>query len=97
MIIPGSEEHKDHLLIAPFVAIDWHPTLLEEQYNPTSNELLEHSTVSLLQAEAESAASSVTSLDDCLVKYHKREELEDKMKCKTCKNEQTHYKTVDLF
>jgi len=39
----------------------------------------------------------VTSLDDCLVKYHKKEELEDKMKCKVCKKETIHTKAMDIF
>jgi hypothetical protein len=32
-----------------------------------------------------------------LVKYHKKEELEDKMKCKVCKKETIHTKNMDIF
>ena len=39
------------ILNNPFIAVDWNPVLLEEQYNPTANELLEHATVASLMAE----------------------------------------------
>jgi hypothetical protein len=33
------------LWTSPFLAIDWHPALLEDHYNPTANELIEHTSV----------------------------------------------------
>jgi ubiquitin C-terminal hydrolase len=71
--------------------------LLQEQYNPTTNELIEHTSVNQLTAEKVNEASSITSLEDCLFKFHKREELENTLHCRGCQGQQLHTKRLDIF
>ena len=85
-IYPGDAE-KQQLWTAPFVAVDWHPSLLEEHYNPTANEVIEHTSVAQLLEEQAIVNSQVTSLEDCLFKYHKKEDLEDSMHCTRCQSQ----------
>ena len=70
MIDPSEKPIKDFLKKC-FVAIEWNSSMIEEEYNATSNEILRHKSVS--QFENDAAEESIISLEHCLEKYHESE------------------------
>lgn len=68
-----------------FLAIEWNCLLLEENYNMQVNEVIEHTSTKL---DLDDLASLEAGLEDCLVKFHRTEVLENTIKCEGC-NKQT--------
>jgi hypothetical protein len=56
------------------IAIEWHSNMIEEEYNPTSNEIMQHSSIEGFEADDE---EKVISLQNCLQKFHDVEKLTD--------------------
>lgn len=56
--------------------------MIEEDYNPTSNEIMRHSSINMMDNEIE---EQVVSLDKCLQKFHDTEKLLDQVYCSQCK------------
>jgi len=69
--------------------------MIEEEYNPMSNEIMRHSSIeSLLETDDE---EKVISLEKCLQKFHDVEKLTDSTYCSKCKDHQTHQKSFEIF
>ena len=79
-----------------FIAIEWHAKILTEGYNAVANEVVEHGSTRK-QAAAVVDQSNYTTLDECLTKFHKTEELDNPVKCDKCKTSQIHYKKMEMF
>jgi hypothetical protein len=63
IIEPGISPIKDFLKKC-HLAIEWHSNMIEEEYNPMSNEIMRHSSIeSLLETDDE---EKVISLEKCL-------------------------------
>jgi hypothetical protein len=77
------------------VAIEWHPESLADNYNPLISEVVEHSSVS--QEIDDAALVNYTSLDDCIGKFHKTEQLENEVKCEKCAVPTMHLKKMEIF
>ena len=75
---------EDHLLSKIFIAIEWNSKILEEQYNQVANEVVEHVSTKEKTGEIQDT-SNYTTLDDCIMKFHKTEQLENEMTCAKCK------------
>ena len=70
-----------------FIAVEWHSKLLADNYNAQANEVVEHaSTRKKANTEmADQAAANYTTLEDCLTKFNKTEQLENEVPCDKCK------------
>ena len=56
------------------IAIEWHSSLIQNDYDPTSNEVLIHSSIHRFDDDFE---ERIISLDNCLKKFHDKEKLGD--------------------
>ena len=79
-----------------FLAIEWHSKSLSDGYNPVSNEVVEHASA-LKKTNEVVDQSNYTTLDDCLTKFHKTEQLENEVNCGKCKMKQVHFKRMEIF
>ena len=87
---------EDEMLSKCFLAIEWHSKSLAESYNPIANEVVEHASTRK-KANEINDQSNYTTLDDCLTKFHKTEQLENENNCEKCKSNQVHYKSMKVF
>ena len=76
------------------IAIEWHSNMIEEDYNPTSNEVLRHSSVYKVDQDDD---EKIVSLEKCLKKFHDIEKLTDQTYCSKCKEHQNHQKSFEIF
>lgn len=60
------------------IAIEWNSELIEQEYNPTSNEIMRHNSINMYQDDLE---DQIVSLEKCLKKFHDIEKLSDKTYC----------------
>ena len=93
MIEPGLAPIKDFLKKC-HIAIEWHSNMIEEEYNPMSNEIVRHSSIEISETDDE---EKVISLEKCLQKFHDVEKLTDSTYCSKCKDHQTHQKSFEIF
>ena len=88
---------EDSLHRKVFMAIEWHSSLLAENYNQTANEVVEHASTKERGALEAQEQHNYTTLDDCLTKFHKTEQLENETACETCKSPQIHFKRMEVM
>ena len=88
--------YEEEMLSKCFLAIEWHSKSLAESYNPIANEVVEHASTRK-KANEILDQSNYTTLDDCLPKFHKTEQLENETNCEKCKSNQVHYKSMKVF
>ena len=79
-----------------FIAIEWHSKTLSDGYNPAANEVVEHPSTRKETNEIDDQAN-YTTLDDCLTKFHKSEQLENETTCEKCNSPQIHFKRMEMF
>jgi hypothetical protein len=72
--------------------IEWHSTLIEEEYNPGSNCLLSHS-------EGEQEEEQQMTLGDCFTLFTKEENLDvlDGIHCSECREVQPSTKKIEIY
>lgn len=76
------------------VVIEWHSDSLTTDYNSIASEVVDHSSV---RADLDDANFvNYTSLDDCLIKFHKPEVLENEMRCVKCNDLTPHIKKLEV-
>ena len=80
----------DQFLKKAHIAIVWHSQMIEDEYNPSSNEILRHSSIMSEEADME---EEVISLEQCLQKFHDIEKLTDPIYCRGCKTHRDHQKS----
>jgi ubiquitin C-terminal hydrolase len=68
--------------------------MIEEEYNPTSNEVMRHSSLENFETDDE---EKVISLENCLKKFHDVEKLTDSTYCSKCKEHVSHQKSFEMF
>lgn len=78
------------------LAIEWDSGMIEEQYNPTVNEFLKHSSSDKAKVVVEQEDQIIT-LETCLRKYHAVEKLQDEVNCESCKVPRVHFKSLHTF
>jgi hypothetical protein len=61
--------------------------MIEEEYNPISNEIMRHSSIEGFEQDDE---EKVISLEKCLQKFHDVEKLTDSTYCSKCKEHENH-------
>lgn len=87
----------EDLPIRNFIVIEWHSKLLEENYNATANEVVEHASTAERPFDNEMQQHNYTSLEDCLANFNKTENIENEIHCGKCKSVQIHTKRLDIF
>ena len=77
------------------MVIEWHSTLIEEEYNQTANEVLHHPSLALKEEKID----DTMYLEDCLRKFHEVEDLgpQDNIYCGQCKTHMEHFKKLEIF
>jgi ubiquitin C-terminal hydrolase len=78
------------------VVIEWHSETLSTDYNQLASEVVDHSSVKQEHLE-DASFVNYTSLDDCLVKFHKPEALKNELRCVKCNDVTHHLKKLDVF
>ena len=66
-----------------FLVIEWNTKILSEGYNNVANEVVEHASTRKKANEVFDQAN-YTTLDDCLAKFHKSEQLDNEVNCEKC-------------
>ena len=56
--------------------------MIEEEYSPTSNEIMRHNSIYDFEEDVE---EKIISLENCLQKFHDVEKLTDQIFCSSCK------------
>ena len=79
-----------------FIAIEWHSKQLADNYNAVASEVVEHASTKKRNNEMNDQANYST-LEDCLTKFHKTEQLENEVTCDKCKSPQVHFKRMEVF
>jgi len=87
---------EEDLIKKCFIAIEWHSKQLAENYNAIANEVIEHASTKKKNLELVDQAN-YTTLDDCLTKFSKTEQLENETNCEKCKSQQVHFKRMEIF
>ena len=88
--------YEEEFIRKCFIAIEWHAKILDEGYNAVANEVVEHASTKL-QAAAAVDQSNYTTLDECLTKFHKTEQLDNEVRCDKCNTRQIHNKKMEIF
>jgi hypothetical protein len=70
-ILPPTEDFIEDFFKKCHLAIEWHSSLIEEEYNQNSNELLYHFSTK----EQDIDEDNNVNLEDCLRMFHKEEDL----------------------
>ena len=82
------------------LVIEWHSQLIEEEYYPQANEILDHSTQQIMnpQHSITLKEDDYINLEDCLRKFHEIEDLgsEDHIFCSKCKAHTEHLKKIEI-
>jgi ubiquitin C-terminal hydrolase len=60
--------------------------MIEQEYDPSSNEIMKHESTN----EIEFMEDKAISLDDCLRKFYDIERLSDELYCKSCEEHMIH-------
>jgi ubiquitin C-terminal hydrolase len=68
--------------------------MIEEEYDPTSNEMTRHRSTEEVETEVE---EQIISLDKCLQMFHDTEKLTDPSFCGKCKDHKEHQKSFEIF
>jgi len=76
------------------IAIEWDSEMIEEEYNPTSNEIMRHPSIYRFEDDVE---DQIVSLEKCLKQFHDIERLPDTVYCRQCKTHKDHQKYYETF
>ncbi|TNV87076.1 hypothetical protein FGO68_gene9179 [Halteria grandinella] len=95
-LLSPSEEHLDDFFKKLHLAIEWHSSLIEEDYNEQVNDVIQHQSTQDKQIQQEEGA---IQLEDCLKKFQEVEEIgqADHIYCADCKKPQGHLKRLEIF
>ena len=63
MIEPDATVPIDDFLKKCHIAIEWHSNMIEQEYSPTSNEIMRHNSIFDFEEDVE---EKIISLDNCL-------------------------------
>lgn len=94
-VLPPTDNYIEDFFKKCHLAIEWHSTLIEEEYNPKANEVLHHSSTSIKDEKED----NYINLEDCLRKFHEVEDLgsNDHIYCTKCKEHKEHLKKLEIF
>jgi ubiquitin C-terminal hydrolase len=95
-ILPPTGEFIEDFFKKAHLAIEWHSSLIEEDYNQAVNEVIYHSSIT---EEKEVQEEGALTLDDCLKKFYETEQMTEAselINCTVCKKPQPHDKKLDL-
>ena len=97
-IIPPSDApiYEEDLIKKCFIAIEWNSKILAENYNAVANEVVEHASTKK-RANEVTDTTNYSTLDDCLTKFHRTEQLENEVYCEKCRTQQVHFKKLEVF
>jgi ABC-type proline/glycine betaine transport system ATPase subunit len=70
-ILTPTNDFIDDFFKKCHIAIEWHSSLIEEEYNQSSNEVLQHSSTSI----KDNVQEDNINLEDCLRKFHEVEDM----------------------
>lgn len=76
------------------IAIEWDSKMIEEEYNPTANEVMRHPSINQFEDDVE---DQIVSLEKCLKQFHDIERLPDTVYCRQCKMHKEHQKSYETF
>jgi ubiquitin C-terminal hydrolase len=81
-ILPPTDDYIEDFFKKCHLAIEWHSSLIEEEYNHQANEVLHHSSTSIKDEKE----ADYVNLEDCLRKFHEVEDLgtNDNIHCPRC-------------
>lgn len=94
-IVSPSDEYIDDFFKKIHLAIEWHSTLIEDDYNQSVNEVIQHQSTE----DKDIQDNGFINLEDCLRKFHEVEEIgsADHIYCGNCKKPQGHLKKLEVF
>lgn len=94
-ILSPTDDYVEDFFKKCHLAIEWHSSLIEEEYNPKANEVLHHSSIALKDERED----NYINLEDCLRKFHEVEDLgsNDNIYCSQCKEHNEHLKKIEIF
>jgi len=92
-VIPPTEEFIEDFFRKCHVAIEWHSSLIEEEYNSKANEVLHHSSVALKEEKED----NFINMEDCLRKFQEPELLDENIYCGGCKDHRKHSKQIEIW
>lgn len=94
-IMSPSEEVIDDFIQNMHIAIEWHSSLIEEDYDHQINEVIHHASTE----DKDILDDGFINLEDCLRKFHEVEEIgkADHIYCANCKRLQGHLKKLEIF
>ena len=82
-VLPPTDEYIENFFKKAHLAIEWHSSLIEEDYNNSINEVIHHKSTS----DKDIQDDGYINLDHCLRKFQEEEEIgfNDSIYCGTCK------------
>ena len=94
-VLPPTEEFIDDFFKKIHIAVEWHSSLIEDDYNQLVNEVIHHKSTE----DKEIQDDGFINLEDCLKKFHEVEEIgsADHIFCRNCKKPQGHLKKLEVF
>jgi hypothetical protein len=98
LLAPSAEPIEDFLM-KMHLAIEWHSSLIEEDYNQEVNEVFHHKSTEDKHLQDDNGGGGHIHLEDCLRKFSEVEEiaLSESIHCGTCKKPQGHVKKLEVF
>lgn len=95
-ILPPTNEYIEDFCKKIHLAIEWHSSLIEEDYNQDVNEVIHHASTEDSKIQDEDGS---LTLSDCLRKFHEPEQIEasEQINCTVCKKPQAHVKQLEIF
>ena len=94
-LLPPSEEFIEDFFKKMHIAVEWHSSLIEEDYDHEVSEVINHS--STLDKDIQDDGH--INLEDCLKKFHEVEEIStnEHIMCSNCKKPQVHLKQLSIY
>jgi hypothetical protein len=94
-VLPPTEEFIDDFFKKIHIAVEWHSSLIEDDYNQLANEVIHHKSTE----DKDIQDDGFINLEDCLKKFHEVEEIgsADHIFCSNCKKPQGHLKKLEVF
>jgi ubiquitin carboxyl-terminal hydrolase 4/11/15 len=94
-LLPPCEEFIEDFFKKMHIAVEWHSSLIEEDYDHEVSEVINHS--STLDKDIQDDGH--INLEDCLKKFHEVEEIStnEHIMCSNCKKPQVHLKQLSIY
>lgn len=82
-VLPPCEEYVEDFFKKVHIVIEWHSSLIEDDYNQSVNDIINHKSTE----DKEIQDDGFINLEDCLRKFHEVEEIGsgDHIFCQSCK------------